>query len=249
MLIPTSLTKQPVIEAAFEIRFSKETQVSEIVPGFLFHTLGCTKPVISLPPSQIPKNVRDGDEQLHYAVVSRLEIEGYYIGLSDHGVVISTSSHYQGWSHFREKILHVLNELDKLKLIDNVTRYSLKYVDFFKKEDETILFDKLNINLTMGEESMSSYPINIRIDKSEADFVNVIQVLSHALVISQEGNFDKTGLILDIDSIRQINSANEVIEFKSNTAELLNKLHHSNKLAFFSCLKDSTIEELGPVYE
>lgn len=59
MLIPTSLSKQPVIEAAFEMRFSKETQISEIVPWFLFHALGCTKPVISLPPSQIPKNVRE----------------------------------------------------------------------------------------------------------------------------------------------------------------------------------------------
>ncbi|WP_270501998.1 TIGR04255 family protein [Kluyvera ascorbata] len=249
MLIPTALTKQPVIEAAFEIRFSKETQVSEIVPGFLYHSLGCTKPVTSLPTSQIPKNVRDGDEQLHYAIISRLELDDYYIGLSDHGVAISTSTKYQGWSHFRDIIIRVLNELNKLNLNDNVIRYSLKYVDFFPNENDSLLFNKLNMNLTMEDESMASYPLSIRIDKSDEEFINVFQILTHALVLSDDGKFDKTGLILDIDSIRQVSSTNEISVFKENTVELLNKLHQSNKLSFFSCLKESTIQELGPIYE
>lgn len=249
MLIPTSLSKQPVIEAAFEMRFSKETQISEIVPGFLFHALGCTKPVISLPPSQIPKNVREGDEQLHYAVVSRLEIEGYYIGLSDHGVVVSTSTKYQGWSHFREKIIHVLNELNKLNLNDNIIRYSLKYVDFFPKEDDSNLFDKLNVSLNMAGESMSNYPINIRIDKNEGAFLNIIQILSHALVMSDNGEFNKKGLILDIDSIRQITNTDEIDKFKNEPKKILDDLHSCNKLAFFSCLKEPTIQELEPSYK
>ena len=77
---------------------------------------------------------------------------------------------YQGWSHFREKIIHVLNELNKLNLNDNIIRYSLKYAEFFPKEDDSNLFDKLNVSLNMAYESMSNYPINIKSIKMKAHF-------------------------------------------------------------------------------
>lgn len=43
----------------------------------------------------------------------------------------------------------------------------------------------------MAGESMSNYPINIRIDKNEGAFLNIIQILSHALVMSDNGEFNK----------------------------------------------------------
>ncbi|HEB1508345.1 TPA: TIGR04255 family protein, partial [Escherichia albertii] len=124
-----------------------------------------------------------------------------------------------------------------------------KYVDFFPKEDDSNLFDKLNVSLNMAGESMSNYPINIRIDKNEGAFLNIIQILSHALVMSDNGEFNKKGLILDIDSIRQITNTDEIDKFKNEPKKILDDLHACNKLAFFSCLKESTIQELEPSYK
>ncbi|WP_343665812.1 TIGR04255 family protein [Enterobacter sp.] len=248
MRIPTSLKKQPVIEAAFELRYSKETQVSEIVPGFLFHALGCKKPVMSLPPSQIPKNVREDDEQLHYAIISRLEVEDYYIGLSDHGIVISTSGTYKGWTHFKSMILKVLVELDKLNLNNNISRYSVKYVDFFESKDSDNLFPKLNIDVVMAGESMSSYPITLRLDKPDQTFDNIIQVVSHALVLSSNDTYNRNGLILDIDTVKRITDESEITSFNNDRQSALDKLHECNKITFFSCIRESTLEELEPVY-
>lgn len=248
MRIPTKLRKQPVIEAAFEIRYSRETQVSEIVPGFLFHALGCTKPVISMPPSQIPKNVREQDDQLHYAVVSRLEIDGYLIGLSDHGVIISTKIKYEGWTEFCTFILKVYEQLNKLLSHNNIIRYSLKYVDFFKEINDEPLFSKLNMDLTMAGESVSTYPLSLRLDSVDGEFINTIQVVSHALVLIENDSYDKKGLILDIETSKSVNDNKKVQEFNTNTKNLLDELHECNKLTFFKCLKESTIQELDPVY-
>ncbi|EIV2296791.1 TPA: TIGR04255 family protein [Klebsiella pneumoniae] len=248
MRIPTSLKKQPVIEAAFELRYPKDTQVSEIVPGFLFHALGCKKPVISLPPSQIPKNVREDDEQLHYALVSRLEVEDYFIGLSDHGIVISTSGAYKGWTHFKSMILKVLVELDKLHLNNNISRYSIKYVDFFEAKDNDNLFPKLNIDVVMAGESMSSYPLTLRLDKPHQSFDIIIQVVSHALVLANNETYNRNGLILDIDTIKRIQDESELISFNSDRQSALDQIHECNKITFFSCIRESTLEELEPVY-
>lgn len=248
MRIPTKLRKQPVIEAAFEIRYSRETQVSEIVPGFLFHALGCTKPVISMPPSQIPKNVREQDDQLHYAVVSRLEFEGYHIGLSDHGIIISTNIKYEGWTEFCSFILTVYEQLNKLLPYKNIIRYSLKYIDFFKEINDESLFGKLNMDITMAGESMSSYPLSLRLDGIDGEFINTIQVVSHALVLSEGDTYDKKGLILDIETSKSVNDDKTIQEFNINTKSLLDELHECNKLTFFKCLKESTIQELEPVY-
>lgn len=248
MRIPTSLQKQPVIEAAFELRYSKDTQVSEIVPGFLFHALGCKKPVISLPPSQIPKNVREDDEQLHYAIVSRLEVEDYYIGLSDHGIVISTSGAYKGWTDFKKMILKVLVELDKLNLNNNISRYSVKYVDFFEAKESDNLFPKLDIDVLMAGESMSFYPLTLRLDKPDQEFDSIIQVVSHALVMSGGETYNRNGLILDIDTVKRISGETEILSFNNDRKSALDKLHECNKKTFFSCIRESTLEELGPIY-
>ncbi|EPN9364423.1 TIGR04255 family protein [Cronobacter muytjensii] len=248
MPTPTSLTKQPVIEASFELRYPTETQVSEIIPGFLFHALNCSKPIINLPPSQIPRQVREMDEQLYYSVVSQLEVGDYNVGISDHGIIVSTRGQYFGWTAFKETIIRVINELNKLNLNHKIIRYSLKYVDFFESQNEKSLFNKLNMNFEMAGQSLSTNPLTIRVDLNKDEFVNIIQVLTHALVTSQNGNFNKKGMIVDIDTVRNISMSNECFEFINNLEKHLDRLHDCNKNRFFECLKKETIEELGPVY-
>lgn len=248
MRIPTTLKKQPVIEAAFELRYSRETQISEIVPGFLFHSLGCNQHIFNTPTSQIPKNVRDTDENLHYAVISRLEFKGYYIGVSDHGIIISTKTNYEGWTDFRNSILRVITELKKLNLNNNIIRYSLKYVDFFPSDKKISQLQKLNIDISMAGESIADNPLTLRVERNEDEYTNVIQILSHALVISENGQFDKKGMVLDIETVHTLKKNEDIERFTSNTEEILDRIHKCNKLAFFGCLREETIKELEPEY-
>lgn len=250
MRTPTSLKLQPVIEASFELRFSLDTQISEIVPGYLFHSLDCQKPVENLPGSQIPKNVRDSDENLHYVILHRLEWDNYHIGISDHGISLSSSLKYDGWTQFKEAILTIINEIKKLKLHDKLIRYSLKYVDFFEKTDsETSLFDKLNIEFQLHGESLGGNQLSLRLEKKEDDFDTAIQILTHALVLSEDGSFNKKGLILDIDTIKNLTNDEDVKTFNNSCEGFLKSIHDKNKLAFFKCLKESTIESLEPIYD
>lgn len=248
MPTPTSLEKQPVIEASFELRYPKETQVSEIIPGFLFHALNCTKPIINLPPSQIPRQVREMDEQLHYSAVSQLEVGDYTVGISDHGIIVSTRGQYYGWTAFKETIIRVINELNKLNLNQHIIRYSLKYVDFFESQNDKSLFHKLNMNFEMAGQSLSTNPLTLRVDLNKDDFVNVIQVLTHALVTSQNGSFNKKGMILDIETVKTVSMQNESNDFINGLEKHLDRIHDCNKDKFFECLKKETINELGPIY-
>ncbi|CAI0837211.1 Uncharacterised protein [Serratia quinivorans] len=249
MQIPTYLKSQPVIEAALEIRFNKETQISEIIPGYLFHSFNCKKPIVNLPNSQIPKNVRDADEQLHYSILHTLELEKYLVGISDHGIVISTNNFYDGWSEFKATITSVINALSKLNINDKIERIGMKYIDFFEsKEKGECLFDKLNIEFNLAGESLNKNKLSLRLEKKDGDFSTIIQILSHARVLSDDGEFNKKGLILDIDTVKNLDTDKDVRDFIENTERYLNEIHDHNKITFFSCLKDSTIESLSPVY-
>lgn len=249
MSIPTYLEHQPVIEASFELRFNKEIQISEIIPGYLFHSLDCKKPITNLPASQIPKNVRDSDENLHFALVHRLEWKNYLIGISDHGIVISTKENYKGWTDFKDTILTVINALSKLNINDRIERIGIKYVDFFEmKSKKDCQFDKLNIEFRLANEDLGANRLTMRLERIGDEYDTVIQVISHAVVMSENGQFNKNGLVLDIDTIKNLNVNSDVALFISDTDNQLNKIHAYNKSTFFSCLKQSTIDALGPVY-
>jgi hypothetical protein len=46
--------------------------------------LGAKGQIQRLPPSEIPREIRRQDENLHYAVLNRFQWKDYYVGISDH---------------------------------------------------------------------------------------------------------------------------------------------------------------------
>ncbi|MGM7737833.1 TIGR04255 family protein [Yersinia enterocolitica] len=250
MRIPTALKKPPLIEVAFELRFSRETQISEIIPGFLFHELNCDKPIINLPASQIPKHVRDTDENLSYAPLSRLEWNNNFISVSDNGIVVASNDSYKNWTDFKSIILRIIEVINKLHISNKIIRYSLKYIDFLPKQNETVpSFNKLNIKLLLAEDEVGNDNLTIRLERESNEFITVLQVATHAQIISDDGIPDRTGLIIDIDTIKTINTESEVNYFIANLEEELNNIHTDNKTSFFKYLKSTTIDEFDPIYE
>ena len=58
-----------------------------------------------------------------------------------------------------------------------------------------------------------------------------------------------SGVVVDIDSIENNIEPIPLDEFAQGLTDRLEALCKSNKAHFFSCLKQKTIDEMGPTYE
>ncbi|HED4103678.1 MULTISPECIES: TIGR04255 family protein [Klebsiella] len=247
----THLERQPVIDMGFELRFTPTTQVSEIMLGLLYHVLGAQGQIDSLPPAEIPREIRRQDENLHYAVLNRFLWNDHYVGISDHGIVLSSAREYQGWSKSKQALLELIQHLKNYGLLQNLIRYSIKYVDLFEGQHEENLLKKLNFSLKFANAEVSNQAFSLRMERNIDQHINIINIIGHAMVEAPDRGLKKEGLILDIDSIRLIDanlglSATEFIEYPEKHIQ---KIHDVNYELFKNCLTPETLDELGAVYE
>ena len=128
MKLPSKLGKEPLVTVLFEIRFTAKLALSNILPGILFSKLGCEN-IEPTPHAQIPEQIRRADPNLKYLPLVALKWQRYQVLVGDSSVVLSCDIPYLGWTDFRTHILSLINELEQTKLISEVERYSLKYVD------------------------------------------------------------------------------------------------------------------------
>lgn len=247
----THLERQPVIDMGFELRFTSSTQVSEIMLGLLYHVLGAQGQIDSLPPSEIPRDIRRQDENLHYAVLNRFQWNGHYVGVSDHSIVLSCAGEYAGWTKTKEALLELITYLKKFGLLQNLTRYSIKYIDLFEGQQEENLLKKLNFSLKFANAEVSNQAFSLRMERNIEQHINIINIVGHAMVEAADRGLKKEGLILDIDSIRLIDPALGISaeDFSENPEEHIQKIHDVNYELFKNCLTPDTLKELGAVYE
>lgn len=247
----THLERQPVVDMGFELRFTPTTQVSELMLGLLYHVLGAKGQIQRLPPSEIPREIRRQNEDLHYAVLNRFQWGDYYVGISDHGIILSCIDEYKGWTSTKKSLLELIEHLNKNDLLQNLTRYSIKYVDLFEGKQDEDLLNKLNFSLKVANEDVSNQAFSLRMERNIEKHVNIINIIGHAVVEAVERDFKKEGLILDIDTIKIIDPAFEITteDFIKDPEKHIQKIHDVNFELFMNCLTPETLEELGAVYE
>lgn len=250
-LLPKRLKHEPLIEAAFEMRFSSTVPASEVFPGFLFGKLGGKKDEISiesLPAAQVPKPLRDNDPNLQFVPVIRLKWEKHIISISDRSIVIGCDYPYPKWNNFKSSIIKVMDHLKDINIIDSVSRYSMKYVDLIVSNNIGHQISLIDMCVSIARHKLKDKNFQIRIELPEKDFVHIVQILTNASANLANGE-KRDGIIIAIDTICDIDNykIENVINncFDSN----LEKIHTTNKRMFFSCLTEETIESLGPVYE
>jgi len=202
--LPIKLGQEPLIDALFEVRFSSSVAASSILPGFLYSKLDGITTIEELPSAQLPKALRDSDPSLQYAPVSRLDWGAFAISISDRSVVIGCKYPYPGWTSFKPAIIEVMTILSKIGIIQSVQRYSMKYVDLLPSSDLKQQISFINLKVTIAGHKLDKETFQIRIEVLRDGFINAIQVVTSATVVSPDGAM-KSGVIVDVDTIDNLN--------------------------------------------
>lgn len=244
--LPITLEREPLVDALFEVRLEYAEAMADILPGYLSHEFG--RPNIRrLPAAELPQPMRLNDPNLQFAPVLRMEWDQYVVSVGDRNIVVGCKLPYPKWHNFRAYIMKIVNSVSRMNLSGRVARYSLKYVNLLEAESVADQVAKVKMDITVGPVHVVDEYVNIQIHRHEADMVHIITLVTGAQLNFPQGG-TKNGIIVDIDSIRDISPC-EFGDFAVNLEPGLEQLRQRNKQVFFGCLSDSTLEELGPVYE
>lgn len=245
--LPNKLNKEPLIDAVFEIRFSSIAPASIILPGSLFNSLEGEKVIESFPISQISKAVRDTDQNLKYAPLTRIDWKQFLISISDFSVAVSCKYPYPGWSQFKPAIITIMDILVGSKIVQEIERYSMKYIDIIPIQEARHIVAMLNLNMSIAGHTLTEEQFHIRIGIPKDNFIHTVQLASSAQAVLHNG-LKKEGFIVDIDTVAAQNNIS-MQSLHEGISDKLEAIHLANKVMFFDCLTTQTINSLEPVYD
>jgi uncharacterized protein (TIGR04255 family) len=245
--LPTKLLKGPLVDAAFEIRFDGAIPLSAVLPGHLFSKWGGGL-IERLPVAEIPEQIRAGDPNLQFAPLVRLKIDNFFISVSDRSLQVSCRYPYPGWAVFENQILQTLESINSINLVGPVIRYSLKYTDVLPAELLENASDYLDARIAIGGRSIELTKINLQTEIIEDNAINLLQIAGKVEAQILETGEAKSGMLIDIDSIRQVDSIS-LGDFIVGAKEELTSLHTVNKKIFFDCLSEKGLVALEPSYD
>ncbi len=246
--LPKKLNKEPLVDAVFEIRFSSSIPISSVLPGFLFaHINDGDKKIERLPVADIPIQMREFDPNLRFQPLLRIKWDKFLILIGDESLAIACAMPYPGWLNFKAKIVEVINILKGSQIIDNVNRYSLKYVDIIDGETLSEQIKRVNLSLNIGNHTLSSEPFNIRVEIPYDKYLHIVQIATPSSATNFDGQ-TRDGVLVAVDSISEQLTI-DLTSFADTLADNLEAIHTSNKTMFFECLRPETITYLEPIYE
>ena len=147
----------------FEIRFGSHISVVDVLPGVLFRELSGEKRIKHLPISELPHQIRSNDPNLKYAPLVKVEWNKFAISIGEKSIIINCNLPYAGWNRFKEVIKQIITITKELDIIEDINRYSIKYIDLIP---ETLYKDKripVNLSMTMAETNISKRPFHSKI--------------------------------------------------------------------------------------
>lgn len=132
--IPARLKKEPLLEAVWEIRFSSaKPSVVDLLPGLLFQALPDRfTNIVRLPTPDIPLTIAENYPHLRYLPKIQMEYGNQAVQIGEHVVSLSCRRPYSGWKTFSRDIRELATVVQKTGLIDELERFSLKYVDLIE---------------------------------------------------------------------------------------------------------------------
>jgi uncharacterized protein (TIGR04255 family) len=240
--LPLELKKNTILEAIFELRFEPDPP-KEAVFGVIYPIVMRKFPnlkLISLPILQMPEAVRNADINLKYQPLNRLQENGISISIGPRVISFSIVKPYIGWSNWRPSILEILSCLSTERIIKNVERTGLRYLNFIEQD----VFPLINAEVKIINSSVKPISTSVRAEIPEGEYIKALQLANNAS-INENGQL-KSGSLIDIDIVR--NKKIQNYEFKINLETILDRSHSVAKQLFFDILKTEFIDQLEPIY-
>ena len=224
LVLPSKLNKEPLVDALFEIRFSSPIPtVSSVLPGLLFSKLpmlaGIPARMERLPVSDIPEQMRRADPILRFQPLLKLHADRFLIMVGDASVAIACQLPYAGWALFKPKIIEILSVLKDTGLIQEIERYSMKYIDLVDGKDIAEQISRTNIQVVIGTHKLASEPFNITVEITRDPFTHIVQIAGPSSVALATGAI-RTGVLIAVDTISK-EKATDLIQFAKELPDRL----------------------------
>lgn len=224
----------PIVDAVIEIRFKTKIPHNAVF-GLVYSKLSSEfKSVENLPILQIPENIRMADPNLKYKPLYKISNPDFIVQIGPDVLSVSSSPRYLGWQKFSKKIFDILNKIEELKIISEVERLGIRYINFF----DLNIFDKIKLDMNLSGEKILNQKSFFRTQLTGGKFLNTIQISNDAI------SKNVFGSIIDIDCSK----TKGLQDFFKNKVELINEGHLIEKELFFNLLNDDFLKELKPKY-
>lgn len=247
-LVPTKLGKEPLIDVVCGVSFDSDTPVDAFLPGLLLPKLTGMKPKFeALPAAQLPQVVRDSDPNLQNTPLMRVVIdERFTILIGSKWLGVGCQMPYAGWTSFKEIIQTVFSVIQEISVINSIERHSLKYVDFIENDDEKKSLSRFNLKIEIAGRKLSNEATQFRTEIIEPPFLHAATIVSSAIATRING-VSVDGSVVDVDTHRIEKFS--VNDFLTQLPQLLDDIHHTNKVFFFDLLGQTELQKLDPKYD
>jgi len=246
--LPTALEHEPLVDAVFEVRVGGgHRYLADLLPGLLFGLLDPKPAIARLPAAEIPRPIRESDPNLAFAPITRLDWRHVTISFGSRNVVVGCKMPYPKWPSFKEAILDIVDKIARANIVAPIDRYSIKYVNVIRATTQAEQISKINLSVRVGDVEAKDDHLSVQVHRKEGDILHILSVITGAQGQMPDGK-KIVGAVVDIDSIRSIQFP-DFATFSAQLAPAVESLRQANKVKFFSCLTQSTIDEMGPKYD
>jgi len=246
--LPLKLKKEPIVEAACQLRVSSSVALNTFFPGLLLakHQADVSD-IQQLPTAMIPEQMRAAQPEMSFMALVQLKFKGVLVLVGERSVTISNAAPYLGWGGFKPLIEEVFKDLLDSKLVAWVERYSIKYTNVLKAGEAQDHLNALNWSLKVGELDIIKNATILRTE-TVTDGLMTIVTIGGGVTVQAAGQAPVQGSLIDIDTVCASNPQN-ADAFLSSMSSELDRIRGVNKAAFFECLTSEAIDALDPVYE
>lgn len=244
-LLPQELTKPPIEEAFFELRFALAAGAD--AAGFLAHMrakLGAEHPrataVQNAPTSNI---VRRRTFDARHSPSLELSGDHRSVFLGEGVACLHLTGPYPGWEAVRARIDALLDELKRSASVGAIEGVSLKFVNVLRDPPPRQL-EAIRVDLRVNGEAVPERGLFVRMELSDERYVRIVEVRPGETGLFLQEDRNAHGLMLALECRRGL----EGVDFWQERADVLENLHFEMRALFFRLLSRESIERLGPVY-
>lgn len=241
---PTRLGQDTILEAVFEVRFSStQDAAGDLFPGLFKAEFGSRfESVTRLPAADLPRSLLASDKNLIYTPLHVLRGKDELLQVGHQVVTYGAEQPYIGWAKFKPKIEGIIAALRRTGLVNQVERFSLKYVNLIPENLAEPQLQAVNIKIQTGNFRFQENGFMLRMEAEIDAHACIVTVRPKAKFLIVSSSETLSGLLLDIDIICQKPPSN----FWDDFSNLIENTHNIEKTIFFDLLAADVLTKLKP---